>query len=342
MIIFRKADYIDVATLSNLYERSFDDISKSHQNFDIKTIQDEYHKGYISYLMYDNQELIGAHSFVQSKPDTVYVSHIAVLPEFQRKGYARKLFEHRELEMSKFDGIKYQESHILFDTTQGIKNFYESYGYKSVKTFDLGGSKIVESRKTLKSNGMLTVKDNFKDYHDDIYKFCLLAEYETTNKELKKNMSVMYWKNRPESLLYQLYKARSFELLSLRYDGDKIISFSGCGKLDFDNNTLLICRRLYCLKEYRKQWKNSDGFVEQYNWAVDNNYKVVLATFNDYNVNIFEKFRARKTKNETIFRALFHVKSDNIYFYPKQVKICETMQWVIIIYIDDTYFLRFK
>lgn len=153
MITFRKADHIDIPTLSNLYERTYDEAAKKHTKFDIKTIQDEFYKGYITHLMYDIKKripwLIGAHSFLLRKPDTIYVSHIAVLPEFQRQGYARKLMDHREALMTKVKGVKFLEYYITDALSKGVQQFYETYGYKIIKEFTLNGSKVLKGWKKL-------------------------------------------------------------------------------------------------------------------------------------------------------------------------------------------------
>lgn len=181
-------------------------------------------------------------------------------------------------------------------------------------------------------------KEQFIEYQKDLYDFCVLAEYETKNEHIKRNISVMYWKNRRQSFFYQIYKAQNFDTLSLMYDGNKIISASGLSKSDINNDVCIFMRRLYCLKEYRKGFTWQPGFVYQYNTA-EEKYKAGLMLFNDYNKRLYERFKQRKRNREIIFRAIPELEPKNICFHQKQIKVFNTMQWAIIVYLDPSFFI---
>ena len=131
-IAYRKADIIDIPFLSKLYDSAYKSDTKKHVKLDIQTLQNEYHAGHKTYIMYHIKKgipwCIGAFSFWPENANTIYLSHRAVLPEFQGDGYGNILMKLREKEIAKFIG-KNIYAIALNDQTDNRILFWRHYGY---------------------------------------------------------------------------------------------------------------------------------------------------------------------------------------------------------------------
>lgn len=125
----------------------------------------------------------------------------------------------------------------------------------------------------------------------------------------------------------------------LLYKDNDIIAVSGIYKSDFDKNIAIAGVRTWTLEEHRgKRFLHGDILLpEQEKWAINNNIKSILLTFNDYNLWLFE-FIKRMNQKKSVSLG---VKTSNFYMgfqpLPDQLYIKNTYQYVLEKKLDPTF-----
>lgn len=194
------------------------------------------------------------------------------------------------------------------------------------------------------------IENGFDSYFDELYKFCQLAEKETTLTKTTNNMKARGWKDHPESLLYRVYHSRKYDnnngAMSILYDtnGD-ICAFAGVERQT--NDIAVMAKRYYVSRKYRFMPLLSTFIINpQIEWAERNGFKVCLITVNEYQrhtvLALFKRMKERKAVvlGENVYP------NGNIYedmkIVPCKVFINGEHQYIIIHYIDKNYHLNFE
>jgi hypothetical protein len=175
---------------------------------------------------------------------------------------------------------------------------------------------------------------------EKFYNFC--QRIGTTSKDpAAKNM----WGEGNNTLWYILNNTDRFKYpngdFSVLFDKDKVVACSGVYRSSFDANIAIAGVRTFVDDQYRHMSLNREYFlVEQKKWCTDNNFKVIMLTFNEYNKNLINVFKRRRL-GEKVDRCntrepkhLFYRNFNEVSF---PLTIQYTKQWAIYEKLDDTY-----
>lgn len=183
--------------------------------------------------------------------------------------------------------------------------------------------------------------DGLADHHDSLISFCEKAQAE--DKPASKNMSISDWENRPETLMYLLYKEGRFwngkGVCNFLYYNNDCIGVSGAYISDFCDKVIIGGVRSYLLDGHKNKYLWAEHCLPsqmQFAYRVGAGY--FLLTFNDYNKNIAKIFlRAGKGKGSGLGTRR-HVSpgqfSSDITMWPKRLMIKNTPQWTLVKQID--------
>ena len=166
------------------------------------------------------------------------------------------------------------------------------------------------------------IATNPYDYIQEIKDFCKIA-YEESNDE---NMSLDDGNNTP-SLLKHL-RLKTIPMVTMVLYDKNIISLSGVQK--YNEDVCILGKRFYTLKEYRKSpMGKPNNFFQDYmykpqlTWAVDNNFKVALITFNEHNKKLIPVLEREQKKGRSfqsfkkLDKKLIINKTEQYVFYNK-------------------------
>lgn len=159
------------------------------------------------------------------------------------------------------------------------------------------------------------------------------------------NMWDYCWEDKPNTLPYILeHTDRFFEShgeFIIIYDNDKIIGCGGVYKSNFNSEIAIAGTRTYIDPEYRNQ-----SLLREYllpfnkTWARNNNCKIVLLCFNEYNKNIIEIFKRRRlgeTFDRINTRNVPHLFYTGLHEVGFPVNIQYTKQYAIYEKLDENY-----
>jgi hypothetical protein len=172
------------------------------------------------------------------------------------------------------------------------------------------------------------------------YSFC-----ESVGKTSKDPAAKNMWGEGNNTLPYLLDNTDRFKYpngdFSVLFDKDKVVACSGVYRSSFDANVAIAGVRTFVDDQYRHMSLNREYFlVEQKKWCINNNIKIVMLTFNEYNKNLINVFKRRRL-GEKIDRCntrepkhLFYRNFNEVSF---PLTIQYTKQWAIYEKLDDTY-----
>ncbi len=171
------------------------------------------------------------------------------------------------------------------------------------------------------------VATNPNDYLQDIKEFCSIA-YNESNDE---NMSLDDGNNTP-SLLKHI-RLKTIPMITMVLHDEKVISLSGVQK--YNEDVCILGKRFYTLKEYRKSpMGKPNNFFQDYmykpqlSWAVENNFKAALLTFNEHNKKLIPVLEREQRKG----RSFVSFKK-----YDKMMTINKTEQYVFYKKLDENF-----
>lgn len=180
-------------------------------------------------------------------------------------------------------------------------------------------------------------------------KFCRLASLDT-KQPAAENMWSDDWKNQSHTLMHALLVQQRFSpengAFFVLYDNDEIVACSGIYKSDFCESLALAGCRTWINKEFRNKSIPRDIFLPaQKQWAIDNHYKAIALTFNDYNKNIiatFKRIRIGEAANRMHTRQPHHLFYSNFNEVNFLVTIKHTPQWVIYEQLDPNFMFNWE
>ena len=161
----------------------------------------------------------------------------------------------------------------------------------------------------------------------ELFEFCSEAAEEDLPPA--KNMQVVDYENKPETLLHKLWISKEYDRLFLGWHGERLVGISACYKL---NNKVMICGcRSWTVPDMRTKYVHGNHiFPEQFKYAKNEGCHAAWFTFNDYNVWLY-KFLKRISEGKA---TAFGMKNSDTYkdmtFVPGQMLIKNTTQMVAI------------
>ena len=155
--------------------------------------------------------------------------------------------------------------------------------------------------------GKFTIKPS--DFINEITEFCKTAYNESGDK----NFEV---KSDGTSSLLKHIKQNTIPMITMVFKKDKIISLSGVQKY---GAVCLLAKRFYTLKKYSKSSMGKPNnffwdymYSPQLQWAVNNNYKAVMITFNEDKKRLIPVLEREQAKGRSFVSFIKHDKLLNI------------------------------
>jgi hypothetical protein len=186
----------------------------------------------------------------------------------------------------------------------------------------------------------LLTLDQLKDVNL-LFDFCIAASLET-NQPAASNMWHSNWSEYSHTLPYLLFNGSRFSAPTgeffLLEDNGKIVGCSGVYTSEFSNDIAVAGCRMWIAAGYRNQSLAREYFLPaQKAWAVENKFKSIALTFNEYNKNIKEIWRRSRLGENRSPREPRHIFYDNFNELKFLVNVQHTPQWIIYETLDPTW-----
>jgi hypothetical protein len=174
------------------------------------------------------------------------------------------------------------------------------------------------------------------------YNFCK-KQSDEISQPAAANMWHDDWRTHPNTLPYILeIESRfrtplgDFNILKL---GHKILACAGVYRSEFSKDIAVAGCRTWVSKEFRNSNLMREFILPaQKKWSIENNFKMLCLSFNEYNKNIIEVYKRRRL-GETIDRINtkepHHLFFTGLYTVDFPVNIQYTKQWVIYEKLDS-------
>jgi len=118
-------------------------------------------------------------------------------------------------------------------------------------------------------------------------------------------------------------------------------NFVACGGIyqsEFCSDIAIAGCRTWVSKEFRNNNLIRDWLLPaQKQWSIDNNYKMVCLSFNEYNRNIINTFKRTRLGENRLPRQQYHLFYNNFNEVDFPVTIQYTKQWIIYEKLDSTF-----
>lgn len=161
-----------------------------------------------------------------------------------------------------------------------------------------------------------------------------------TSQPAHKNMYDLDWENKNNTLLYILNKTSRYKtgLFNILFDNEKIVACSGCYTSDFSKDIAICGSRTWIHKDYRNKHIAREYMLPcEKSWAIQNNHKCVLLTFNDYNKNIIALWLRKRFGEHRSEREIKHFGYNGIVSLDYPVTINYTKQYILYEILDISF-----
>lgn len=168
--------------------------------------------------------------------------------------------------------------------------------------------------------------------------FDFLRGAKLNNEPASENMFSDNWESESNTLPYKLFVEKIYDngVFNLALDNSKIVACSGCYPSKFDSNVLICGSRTWVNKEYRAKYLSTNYMLPiEKQWAIDNNFKIVALSFNEYNKHIITAMTRNGLGYKRTIKSEKHMFYDNMNIVPFPVNIQYTKQYVIYEKLTD-------
>lgn len=175
-------------------------------------------------------------------------------------------------------------------------------------------------------------KEQFFDFLKDCSKELDQPAYE--------NMWDDEWHDKKNTLPYILEKTDRFKnngFYQILFDGDTIVACSGAYRSHFCDDVAILGNRTWIHKDHRNRLLVRDYLLPaEKAWAIQEGYKAVALTFNDYNKNLAALWKRKRLgdKRTPIQPYNFGYKYHIVDF---PVNVQYTKQWLIYDILDESF-----
>ena len=146
------------------------------------------------------------------------------------------------------------------------------------------------------------------------------------------NMWDKNWHECSNTLPYILEYTDRFKngKFSILFNDDTIVGCSGVYESNFCSDLVIAGTRTWIDKNYRNKNIARDFLLpNEKAWAIENNYKAIALTFNEYNKNLIKIWNKRRLGEKRSARQPYHIFYDNLNSVNFKVNIQFTSQYVI-------------
>lgn len=153
------------------------------------------------------------------------------------------------------------------------------------------------------------------------------------------------WVENSSTLPYVLEKTDRFNSVNgefyIVYDGNNVVACGGVYRSSFHDDIVIAGVRTWTDEKYRHVSVIRDDLLPIHKaWAIENNAKIVLLTFNEYNKNLIQVFKRRRlgeSKERIKTREPKHVFFNGLNEIEFPVEIQYTKQWAIYELLDNQF-----
>lgn len=178
------------------------------------------------------------------------------------------------------------------------------------------------------------------DEHQSFIKLLRMASLEK-EQPAHSNMYDDDWRNKPNTLLYILENTDRFKIngfFHVIFDSDIAVACGGAYTSEFSNDVAILGTRTWIHKDYRHKLITRDYLLpEEKAWAIKNNYKMIVLTFNEYNKNLRKLWVRQRLGENRPERTEKHFGYNNAYAVEYPVNIQYTKQYVLYEKLDNSY-----
>lgn len=175
--------------------------------------------------------------------------------------------------------------------------------------------------------------------------FGYLQSIKATNIPAYSNMWDDNWQNNVSTLPYVLENTDRFDDINgkfhILYDGSNIVACGGVYRSQFSESIAIAGVRTWTDSKYRNKSLLREFLLPLHKeWAIENNMKMIVLSFNEYNKNIIQIFKRRRlgeNKERINNRQPYHVFYNGLNEVMFPVKIQYTKQWAIYEKLDPMF-----
>lgn len=182
-----------------------------------------------------------------------------------------------------------------------------------------------------------TLTDNERD---SFVEFLKETSTETTQPAYV-NMYDIDWHNKPNTLMYILEYTDRFKtngFYQVVFDGDKVIASGGAYGSDFSSDIAILGTRTWIHKDYRHKLISREQLLpNEKQWAIDNGFKAIVLTFNDYNKNLMKLWNRTRLGESRSPRESHHFGFNGVTEIEFPVLIQYTKQYVLYETLDPSF-----
>lgn len=176
---------------------------------------------------------------------------------------------------------------------------------------------------------------------DQFLDFCKSASLDSSQSAAT-NMWSASWKTESHTLPYKLLVEKLYSpphgIFHLLIHNDQIIACSGAYRSKFSKDILIAGARTWVSKNYRNLLLSREYLLPaEKKFAIDNGYKAIALSFNDYNKNIIEIWKRSRLGEKLSPRQPYHMFYNNFNEVEVPVEIQYTSQWVIYEKLDPEF-----
>lgn len=149
------------------------------------------------------------------------------------------------------------------------------------------------------------------------------------------------WGNKPNTLPYILEHTDRFKnngFFHIIFDNNNAVACGGAYVSEFSSDIAILGTRTWIHKDYRHKLITRDYLLpEEKAWAIENNYKMIVLTFNEYNKNLRKLWVRQRLGESRPDRTEKHFGYSNVHILDYPVNIQYTKQYVLYEKLDDSY-----
>jgi hypothetical protein len=175
---------------------------------------------------------------------------------------------------------------------------------------------------------------------DAFVEFLKEASTETT-QPAHINMYDNDWHTKNNTLMYILEYTDRFKnngFYQVVFDNDKVIASGGAYASDFSKDIAILGTRTWIHKDYRHKLISREQLLpNEKKWAIENGFKIIVLTFNDYNKNLMKLWNRTRLGESRPVRESHHFGFNGVTELEFPVTIQYTKQWVLYEKLDPSF-----
>lgn len=155
------------------------------------------------------------------------------------------------------------------------------------------------------------------------------------------NMWDQDWHVKTNTLMYILESTSRFKdsgYYQVMFDGDKVVACGGAYTSDFSSDIAILGARTWIHKDYRHKLISREVLLpKEKEWAVNNNHKVIILTFNEYNKNLIKLWDRTRLGERRGPRESHHFGFGGVTELQFPVCIKYSKQWIIYEKLSNSF-----